>query len=149
MDGNMEKLQLVRNISPINITLKGSLASGNVLDIGNWLMRNKLIHYRFSVQAKGAAHICYLNVDHTKPHIVFVPATNLIGEKELEPFLLRLPEIEKKVKWASKFLIDDAANASRKCYDWRKIDMIPAMGTFIRMYNYMAPQLVIAQERDF
>lgn len=148
-EGSLEKLQLARNITPINMTLKGNLASGNILGLSNWLITNKLIHYRFSVQAEGAIHMCYMNVDKGKPHAVFIPSIDMKSEKEKEPFLLRLPEIESKVKWSSKMVLDDAYSAGGKCPDFRKIDMIPAMGSFIRMYNFLAPQLVVAQERNF
>jgi hypothetical protein len=125
------------------------LATGSVLGLSNWLIRNKLLHYRFSTQAEGASHICYYNVDHNKPHIIFAPATDLSSGKDKEPLLLRLPEMESKVKWTAKIVVDGTANASRKCYEWRKVDMLPAVGSYIRSYNFMAPQLVIAQERNF
>lgn len=150
IENNLEKVQLVRNVKPLNVIFKGSMATGNTLALTEWLKNNDLMHYRFNAEGAGALHVAYIaNADTERIKAVFVPAMNASKDLEREPVLLRLPEIERKLKWKNTITIDDASLKSVKYADWKKINIVHGIGSTIRVINYLPPQLVMAQEHTF
>lgn len=150
IENNLEKVQVLRNVKPFNVIFKGSMASSNTLTLTEWIKNNELLHYRFNADGAGATHIAYIaNADTERIKAVFVPASNASKDLEREPVLLRLPEIERKLKWKNTFTIDDAALKSVRYADWKKINVVHGISSTIRVVNYMPPQLVMAQERTF
>ncbi len=145
-----EKVQLMRSVNPLTITLKGMLSTSDPFKLSSFLLNNKLLHYRFVSDALGSSALCYISFNNAKPpKAIFIPLSNPIPENEREPLLLRLPGIEDKVKWTTKFVLDDAALKSDRCKDWRKIDIVSGLTNTYRVYNFMAPNIVIGQERNF